>query len=422
MRNRAAQALAVGSSAILVLFLFRNAPLLSNRDDFLRLYFGGYVGCVSVRGGAPADLVRREIAAAEKTFGNELRASRFKVAQTPYSPLTLALVCGAEGVRARLPDVDLATWALGIQTASWLALLAGAAMVARRQLPGGPRAWFLVVGLSLVWMHVHTTPFLPSPRAIAGLATGLALALVITGRGEPWAHACVVVGALSHPYNQAINLAIAAAFVPAVAGTRATAGWRPGMALRVALTAGAALALALAVVNRVNPRAAVAVDELWGYHELSVLTNWAANRPAVYRLLGTVGLPLAALVLRYAGAGRAALAGMAFALTVAAPAFLWPAGLYPGEVTNRVGGAWVAALFALCLRGDLLPDLSRTSARGRVATVTGVLVVAGAGAVPEALGIRNAPHYVPWRRQARVETLPGVERECLSIIARTSRP
>src|SRR5688572_8178350 len=115
MRNRAARTLACLLPAMLGLFLVRNAPLLANRDDFLRLYFGGYVGCATLRGGEAARLLHPELAAAGASFGDEYRASRFKVAQTPYAPLTLALVCGAERVRAWRPEVGMATWALGVQ-------------------------------------------------------------------------------------------------------------------------------------------------------------------------------------------------------------------------------------------------------------------------------------------------------------------
>jgi len=109
MRNRAVQAVSVLVPVILVVFLVRNLPLLSNRDDFLRLYFGGYVGCVMLAGGPAASRVQDELAASSDAFADEYRASRFKVARTPYSPLTLALVCAAEQVRARLPPLHLAT-------------------------------------------------------------------------------------------------------------------------------------------------------------------------------------------------------------------------------------------------------------------------------------------------------------------------
>jgi hypothetical protein len=416
MRNRAAQAVALLLPAILAVFVVRNLPLLANRDDFLRLYFGGYVGCATLRGGERAALVQAEVAAAGDALAGEYEASRFKVAQTPYAPLTLALVCAAEVARAGLSPGDLAAWALGVQTAAWLALLGAAAALARFRLPRGAPFALAVAGLSLVWMHVHTSPLLPAPRAVAGLGTALALALVLSGRAERWAYACVAVAALSHPYNQAINLAVAVAFVLAVGGTAAAAGCRPAMAARVAVVASLAIVTGYAVVRLANPRPGVSVDELWGYRHAALAVNWGANGPAVRRLVLAVGLPLAALVFRYAGAARAAAVGALFVVTVALPALVWPAGLYPGEMSNRVGGAWVAALLALCLRGDLLPDVSRMSA----AAAAALLATAGAGAVPEAAGIRNAPHWAPWLRQPRVETRPGAERACLEVMARTA--
>jgi hypothetical protein len=418
MRNRAVHALAVLLPALFVLFLVRNAPLLANRDDFLRLYFGGYVGCATLAGGAEAKLVKDELAVTGRAFGDEYRASRFIAAQTPYSPLTLGLVCAAERARSGWPGIDFATWALGVQTLSWLGLLAAAAALTWRALPERPLALFVAMGLTLVWMHVHTSPFVPAPRGVASLATALALVLVLTGRGERWAHLCAVVAAFAHPYNQALNLGVATVFVLAVAGTAATGGWRPRMAARVALTGAVALGSGFAIVRFANPRGVVSVSELFGYEDATLLLNWAANRLAVYRLVFGVGLALVAMVFRYAGARRAAVVAGLFLCTVGAPALLWPAGLYPGEVSNRVGGAWVAVLFALVLRGDLVPDFSRMTPRGRTATVAAIVLAAGAGAVPEILGIRSAPHYAPWLRHPRVETLPGVERECLALMER----
>ena len=175
-------------------------------DDHVRLYFGGYVGRVQLAGGARAEALRAELAAATERFGDEYLASRFVTAQTPYSPLTTAYVAVAETVRPLLP-VRGVHWVLGVQTLAWLALLA-LALYVRGRLPACRTTWFLAVGLALSWMHVHTSPFIPSPRATSCLFTGLALALAATGASERWAAGSLLLAAAAHPYNQAINLAV----------------------------------------------------------------------------------------------------------------------------------------------------------------------------------------------------------------------
>jgi hypothetical protein len=308
-----------------------------------------------------------------------------------------------------------------VPTLSWLALLGAAAVVVRRGLRDVSLAVFIAVGLALAWLHVHTSPLLPAPRAVATLATGLALALVLRGRGEPWAHACAVVAAASHPYNHAVELCIAVGFVVAIAGTPATALLRPAMAARVVATGALATAASLLLVRAANPAGGVSLAELFGQGKGLPLANWAANHAAAGWVALGVGGPLVVLVHRQAGARRAAAVGALLLASVGLPAVLSPAGFYPGEISHRVGGAWVAALFALALREDWATDLARLPPRARIVAVLAVVLAAAAGAAPELVGIRTAPHYAPWLHPPRVETMPGVERECLAIIARAPR-
>jgi hypothetical protein len=421
MKDRAARFLALVLPAALALFVLRNLPLLANRDDFLRLYCGGYVGCVTLRGGGEAARMPAALAAIEGAFADEYTRSRFVVAQIPYSPLTLALVCLAEGARSIAGAVDLARWTLAVQTALWLVLLAAAAALAGRVLGTPAVVAFAVVGLGLAWIHVHTNPLLPVPRCVAALGTAMAMALLLTGRSEAWAHGWLAVAAFAHPYNQALNLAIAGSAALVLRGSPAGSGWRDRIALRLALGAAATVALAVAVVRAANPRGQVAIGEMWAHGANVLAQNWAANRGAVARLVLLLGVALTAAVFRLAGARRAGIIAALFVTSVTLPALLWPAGVYPGELPNRVGGAWAAVLFAIALRGDLLPGLDRLAPRRATVAAAAMAAAAAAGAVPELLGIRTAPHYAPWLRPPRVEASPGVERECLALIERGSR-
>jgi hypothetical protein len=416
MKERASRFLAVSLSAALALLVVRTLPLLANRDDFIRLYFGGWVGAVTLSGSPEAPRLAEALAARARVFGDAYTASRFIAAQTPYSPWTIVLAGVADAVRVRILEAGLPAWALGVQTTSWLAVLGGAAILAWRVLPAGALACFAAAGLTLAWLHVHTNPLIPAPRGLATLALGVALALVITGRSEAWAHGSVLLAAIAHPYNQALNLCVVLPAALLLAGTPATAGGRPRTALRVAATAVCAVVLALAVVQAANPRGGVPIGAMLTHGASATPANWSENQPAVLRLCVSLLPVLAVLGWGYARTGRAlAIVGL-FVASVAAPALLWPGGAYPGEISNRVGGAWTALLFALCLRGDLAHAFARLTPRWSQ-TAALVLAASGvAGAVPEAVGIRDAPHYAPWLRIPRVESRPGVERECLSLI------
>jgi hypothetical protein len=304
---------------------------------------------------------------------------------------------------------------------SWLILLAAAGGLLRRVLGTAALAAFAAAGLALVWIHVHTNPLLPVPRCVAVLGTAIALALLLTGRAEGWAHAWLALAALAHPYNQALNLAVGGLAALMLRGTPAAGGWRDARAARLAASGAAAVALALGLVRMVNPRGQVSIGEMWALGASDAWLNWAANRGAVLRLVLLLGVALTAAVLRLSGARRAAAIAVAFVASVTLPALLVPAGVYPGEVSNRVGGAWAGVLFALALRGDLLPRLDRLGPRAAAPAALALAAAAVAGAVPEALGIRTAPHYAPWLGPPRVEASPGVERECLALIERGSR-
>jgi hypothetical protein len=405
-------------------FVRRTMPLAANVDDHFRLYFGGYVGVAELRGGEEARSLRDELRATTRRIGDPYLASRFVTAQTPYSPLTTAYVAVAETVRPLLPTVRGVHWVLGVQTMAWLALLALALHV-RRKLVACSATWFLAVGLALSWMHVHTSPFIPTPRATACLFTALALALAATGVSARWAIACVLLAAASHPYNQAIDLAVVLPAAAILAGTAAAPALPSRAAWRLTAVALGGVMAAILVMAATSPGGGVDLGRIWGERStLDPAANWAASQPEVRRLSIAIGLPLAALVFRYAGWRRAAAISLLFAVTVIAAATLAPSGYYTAESVKRLGGAWVAFLFGLCLRADLLPDLRAIPAPRRFAIAAALVAVALPAAFPEVAHVQGTTHQPlrgwPGGLLMTVGGMGQVEAECMRIMRERS--
>jgi hypothetical protein len=396
-------------------FAWRTAPLAANVDDHVRLYFGGYVGLKQLAGGPQAAALRTELQRSTLGFRDEYLASRFVTASTPYSPLTLAAVAVAETLRPLLPPTRVLPWVLGEQAVLW-ALILGLALRARALLPACPLPWFLALGLTLAWIHGHTSPFYPVPRAFACLLTGLALALAATGASFRWAAACALLAAASHPYNQAVNLAVALPAAAVLAGTPAAPALTRQTGLRLGAVAVAALGASLLMLYVANPRGDFGVGGILGERLVfDPAGSWRMSRTPLQRLIVAVALPLGALVLRYCGWRRATVLGAYCAATLVAAATLQPAGHYPTEYLSRVGGAWVAVLFGLCLRGDLLPDLSAlVPARGAAVVVCTALVTLPA-AFPELTGVPNVVHR-PLRGWPGGIRLSPVEEECIRLL------
>jgi hypothetical protein len=187
--------------------------------------------------------------------------------------------------------------------------------------------------------------------------------------------------------------------------------------VRFAATGSAAVAAALAVVALANPRSSLALAGLLGERPVfNPAGAWALLGTPVFRLSVAVGLPLVALVFRYCGRGRAAALAVYVAVTLVSAATLPPAGHYPGEYLSRVGGGWVAVLFGLCLRQDLLPDLTSAAVGRRAAVIAATVLVALPAAVPE---LANVPSAIHRPLGAPPPRLSVVEWQCLRILGRT---
>jgi hypothetical protein len=419
-RCRTARALTVVLILIAVVFARRVMPLAANVDDHFRLYFGGYVGLVQLAGGEAARSLGEELRSSTRRFADRYLAARFVTAQTPYSPLTTATVAAAEAARPFLPAVRGVPWVLGVQTLAWLAVLA-LALWLRARLPACGTAWFLAVGLALTWMHVHTSPFLPAPRAVTCLFTGLSLALAATGTSERWAALCLFLAAAAHPYNQAVNLAVVLPATALVAGTAAAPALRGRTALRLAGLAVAGVAVAVLAVAAGGPGAGVDLGNMWGERRvLDPVASWRTAQPLALRLTALVGLPTVALVLRSGGRARAAGMAALFVASVVAASTLQPVGDYPGEYLQRIGGAWVAFLFGLCLREDPLGRLPSMRAPRRLAVAAAVVLASLPAAFPELAGVRGTTHQPlrgwPGGALLTMDGLGRVEAECMRIM------
>ena len=204
----------------------------------------------------------------------------------------------------------------------------------------------------------------------------------------------------AHPYSQAINLAVALPAALVVAGTAAAPALWSRRGLALATMAAASVAVALAVLYAANPRSALGVGAILGERAtIDLGHNWAMSRTLLQRLSVGIGLPLGALVFRYAGVRRTAVLGAFFFATLLAAALLPPSGHYPTEYLSRVGGAWSAVLLGLCLRCDLLPDLTTLAWPRRLAVIALAGLVTLPAAAPELATVPQAIHR-PWARLA----------------------
>ncbi|TSC77077.1 MAG: hypothetical protein G01um101431_260 [Parcubacteria group bacterium Gr01-1014_31] len=331
---------------IATVFLLRVSPLLTDQDDYLRYYFGGWVGWQTLSGHRQdlADELRR----AYDRLDDDVQRSRLRAAATTYSPLVVLRVGIAEPLR-RFFGVPLVSWALVVPTIEWLVVLIVAARWATRQRLSLSPAWFIGSGIALGWLHLHTYPFLPAPRGFSVLAAGLALAALLAGGNRLTIRALLVLGAVAHPYQQLINLAVvgAAAMVllPASerrAQRRTLAGH--GAVAVVALIACFALALLF------NLESSLGVTRLRGVSSMQTpFSVWLGNQWAAYRLVVILGIPLVTVAYWYQRR-QAFHIGVLYAVSIIVPAFVVSGNYYAGEYLSRIGGAWQAVLLVYLLR------------------------------------------------------------------------
>lgn len=407
-------------AVIAATFAFRASPLTANVDDHVRLYLGGRVGAVQLRGGTRAEELRVELHGTTESIRNEFLASRFVAAQTPYSPLSIAWVAALEVVRPIFGPERILPWILRTQTLLWAVMLT-VALWARRRLPACPVHWFVATGLTLAWIHAHTSPFYSVPRSFACLFTGLAVALGSTGASARWAAACLALAAVAHPYTQAMNVSVALPAGAILAGTAAAPALRGRAGLALALAAIVTVAGAAVLTYAANPRGTLGVGAILGERAtFDFARNWRLSEIPMQRLAVGIGIPLSALAYRYAGVGRAAILAGFLAATLLAAGVLPPVGHYPTEYLSRIGGAWSAVLLGLCLRGNLLPDLSSISVPHRLAVVVLTGLVALPAALPELVGAQHALR--PWGGWPGGIRLSRVEIECLRILRQDGWP
>lgn len=191
-------------------------PLFNSRDDFIRYYYGGYVGFVQVWGTAWQQqmVAQQRVKAAASLAPYEL--SRFATALTPYSLWNVFIVGMAEAIRSNLPmAMAIDDYVLWVYTLWWGVLLPTQMWIIRKSVPGLSAYWFLLLFVVFTAVLPHTPLMAPVPRAFSVMATTTGLCLLLCGRKLVAANACLALACLAHPYQQLVNGAVVIIFAVA---------------------------------------------------------------------------------------------------------------------------------------------------------------------------------------------------------------
>jgi hypothetical protein len=365
-------AAAIYAFSLLLLLGVRFAPLMANRDDFVRYYFGGYVGFVQIRGGESATRLQDRIEGSVSSLPSTHDKLRFLAGRTPYVPLFVATT--PLGMRAyeQTSSVHPGTWILSYHTLLWAMGIAASALFVQRTPAVASASWFLAAGVLVAWLNPHTSPFVPVPRGVTTLAAGLALACYLGGTASRPVLFLLALAPLFHPYQQLANVGMIFLFLLLVWTDgpiellRRRSTWTMGAVAVTAACAGIVLVW-LANGGR-SPEFGSMLDRRSGF---DLWSNWSGNREAFENSLKSVGIPLVALVWIEKGFPRSLRCAALFAGGLVLVAFLGQSGgFYPGEYVHRWAAMWTVVLFALLLRRDLFRVLSR-SIDGRSLRIAG---------------------------------------------------
>lgn len=362
---------------LLALLFIRFAPFIANRDDFVRYYFGGYVGSVQIRGGEKSRALREELERASSNLPSTHDRLRFYAGKTPYVPFFIVTTPIGMAMFDLVSDISLATWILGFHTLLWAIGILGGALFIFRNPQMCSTLWFLAAGVVMAWLNVHTSPFLPVPRGVATLACGMALACYLRGGKTRPIILFLVAGSLFHSIQNLVNVGAMFLFLLLVWSDRpleflrSVRTWRIGFAAVAAALIGTALVW---VANSMSfPQFSSMLDvrtqyDLWG--------NWDVNREAFETTVRSLG-PLLLLLLFLEKGWRRTLACAALFLGgLLAVSFLGPSGTYyQGEYVQRLAAIWTLILFALLLRRDLFRALSDSIVRRKVWLASGIVLV-----------------------------------------------
>lgn len=374
-RSCARFGIAIYVSLLLILLATRFAPFISNRDDFVRYYFGGYVGSVQIRGGEKSRTLREQIEKAASSLPSAHDKLRFDVGRTPYVPIFLATTPIGMALFEQLSGIHPATWILVFHTALWtLGILASTLFVL-----GNPRlcsaSWFLAAGVAVAWLNVHTSPFVPVPRGVSTLAAGLALACYLTEPQVRYATVFLALGSLFHPFQHIMNVALIFLFIFAISSPRPMAFLRSASTWRIGASTVLAALVGVAIVWFANAMSWPSVTSMLDARaEYDVRGNWSVNQEVFEISCRNLGPVLLVIVLLERGWKRMLGCGALFVGSLLAAALLGPSGAYPGEYVHRVAAMWSAILFALLLKRDLFRELMGSIAGKRPWAAIGIVL------------------------------------------------
>jgi hypothetical protein len=342
---------AVGVAVAMVASL----PLLSNADDAMIYYSGGYVA--AARLGLAPRTVADPITILD--VSSDVERGRRKTMLSAYALVWIPQAALLDAVRrAAAPGISLGTWIVCSATVIGLCWVTAMFFVLRRSCPQHSLAWLLIVLLVTVFIHQHTRPPDPVPRNLSTFACGMAAGIALMRRkADSRVWALLALAACLHIFQQALTLSVIAGVVLLMQPARLRDTVLPGF---LCVAAAFGLAMLASSVPLQQPSAILASSGGGG-----VAANWAKNSVAVIQVCRYMAPLVAVLVWSLSDIRRGLLAGMAVVVTVAAAGLLTDPGPYLGEYPNRLGGAWNCAIFALLLQRDWLTAIAALRAPSR---------------------------------------------------------
>jgi len=339
---------AVLAGAALVIAIVPSLPIMSNSDDQMRNYIGGYVAAARLH------LAPETEGSVNDAFSMVSGGDRQRLLAA-LAPYTIWIVHSAvlDALRRLSPHtIELRNWVVFSSTIVGLLWIAGLFWTMRRTFTEHSMAWLLTVLTITVFLHPHTHPPDFAVRSLSTFATGIAVALVLARKRPDVAIVSLLaLGALLHNYQQLLNIAVATTILLLL---------QPRRVLDTMLPAVGFIVVSFALTTLAST---ISVQTPWDIYGGGIngdwASNWPKNRTAVIQIIRYMSPLVALLVWTLSDVRRGVVAGLAVAASVALPGLLTDPGPYLGEYPNRLGGAWNCAIFALLLQRDWLTAAAR---------------------------------------------------------------
>lgn len=364
-------------SLLLILLAIQFAPFASNRDDFIRYYFGGYVGSVQIRGAERSQVLQKKTEDAMSRLPSTHDKLRFGAGRTPYIPFFIATTPIGMAIFEQTSGIHPATWILGFHTLLWvIGILAGALFIFHN-----PRicstAWFLAAGVAIAWLNVHTSPFLPIPRGASTLAAGLALACYLSESKTRYIIMFLVLGAFFHSYQHLMNIGAIFLFLVLIWSDRPLEFLRSGSTWKMGASAVLTALAGIAIVWYANSMSFLRFDSLLdATAEYDVWANWEVNREAFEMSVRNLGPLLLILLFLEKGWKTTLGCAVVFLGGFLVAALVGPSGAYyQGEYVLRLAAMWSVIVFALLLKRDLFRALKDSIVRNSRWVTTGIALL-----------------------------------------------